>query len=224
MLAISGLTKGSGKTALFRDVCLSLSRNQRVGLIGPPRSGKSMLLRIILGLENYEHGDISIDTCAWFGYLPQDTIPPCDFTVGDVLGRAQQEFQIIRSMTSRRQDQVSESARREVLAGVQLQDVPTGAKMRTLRLDEQRRVWMANLFLVQPDVLVLDDPTQQLTLPVLDWLDYFLRRYPGTLIVASNDRCLLSSVTNMVWEIVPEQRSVREYSRQLQLVSRAKVR
>ena len=224
MLAISGLTKGSGKTALFRDVCLSLSHNQRVGLIGPPRSGKSALLRIILGLENYERGDISIDTCAWFGYLPQDTVPPCDFTVGDVLDRAQEDFKIMRSMKRRRQDQVPESARREVLAGVQLPDIPAGAKMRTLRLDEQRRIWMANLFLAQPDVLVLDDPTQQLTVPVLDWLDYFLRRYPGTLIVASNDRSLLSAVTNIVWEIVPEQRTVREYSRRPQLVSLAKIR
>jgi ATPase subunit of ABC transporter with duplicated ATPase domains len=83
---------------------------------------------------------------------------------------------------------------------------------------------MANLFLAQPDVLVLDDPTQQLTVPVLDWLDYFLRRYSGTLIVASNDRSLLSAVTNIVWEIVPEQRTVREYSRRPQLVSLAKIR
>lgn len=238
MFKIIGLSKSYCGCGIFKNVTLSVSPGEHVGLTGLPGSGKTTLLRIILGMENWQEGLVAIRPATWFGYLPQHAIHPGSYTVRDVLQTARHDFDDIRDATDiswahlhTRSRDFHESERcdvpeafvscdhwgmgqiqRDIIAGLELQYVAPQYHLKELGLAEQRRVWLASLLLARPDVLVLDDPTIGLSQLTCEWLESHLAAYEETVLLVSQDRSFLNSVTDKIWGVIPEQHAVVEYA------------
>jgi ATPase subunit of ABC transporter with duplicated ATPase domains len=229
MLQLDRIKKSFGSRVLFHGISLIAPPARKIGLIGSPGSGKTTLLRIILGLEGYEDGRVSIASGVWFGYLPQQPVDPGDYTLGDVIETAREDAQTLKDWSGQRtEEREPPSARRrvrnasqaddpeddveqELLAGLDLRAVPHGARLSTLSFGEQKSIWLTSLLMSNPDVLVLDDPMTHLGVSVIERLDSFLEAYRGTLLIATDDRTTLDRVVNTIWEVDPEQATVRAY-------------
>jgi ABC-type Mn2+/Zn2+ transport system ATPase subunit len=190
---------------LFRNATLSLEAKEKVGLVGSPLSGKTTLLRIILGLEDYQEGQVSIRPFSRFGYLPQEDTPASSCSVGEVLKAAQEDLFYSRPEDSRAW------ARQEIVSGLAIQNLEPQCPLNALAPDEQYRVQLASLLIARPEVLVLDEFRVPLKPSIRAWLEAYLPNYEGAMIVVSGDWVFLQRVVDKVWEIRPAEHAVWEY-------------
>jgi ATPase subunit of ABC transporter with duplicated ATPase domains len=236
MLKLSAVSKYFGSHRIFEDVNLALYPQERVALIGPRQSGKSTLLRILAGIEPCQRGHVAAPRWTWFGYLPQD-VPRTNHTVAEMYQAARDSYFQMKG------DSVPTGCP-PCLGGLDsihppnglldchgacgigtrcrlmtlqfgIRHLPPSAKLSALESADRKRLWLAGLMLAPPDFLLLDEPTDNLDLQETVWFEQLLDGYPGTLVVASNDRALLDHVTDVVWEIDCDQHSVHRWKRDL---------
>jgi ATP-binding cassette subfamily F protein uup len=188
-LTATALTKSIDSRVLFQDLSFILTRGQRLGLIGPNGSGKSTLLRTLIGEQAPDSGTVR----------PADGLQIVYF---DQNRAALDKNQMLRDALSPNGEtvnyrgqtlHVSGWAKRFLFAPDQLQR-PLG----TLSGGEQARVLIAQLMLLPADVLILDEPTNDLDIPTLQVLEDSLATFPGGLILVSHDRFLLDNVSTEI--------------------------
>ncbi len=191
LLNAKGLVKSYGAAALFRNLSLTVSEGDRLGLIGPNGSGKSTLLQILSGREEPDSGEVAIRKRLAFNYVAQESdFPPGD-SIRRVIGRA---LDRLSPDPARRDSLISETLGR---AGFEDADVVA----KTLSGGWRKRLAIAEALVQNPDVLLLDEPTNHLDLAGIDWLEELLKNAPFACIVVSHDRYFLENVATGMLEL-----------------------
>ena len=173
-----GVGKQFGERVLFSGLDLMLNRGNRVGIVGPNGTGKTTLLRMILGEETVSAGTLRLASTVRVGYYAQDReeVDPA-LTTMDHVGRARPDLS---------KQEVRDYLARFLFFGDDV-FLPTGV----LSGGERSRVALALLILSQPDFLVLDEPTNHLDTTSREVFEDALVDYTGTILMASHDRYFL---------------------------------
>ena len=227
--SLEGLTKQHGGKIILDDVNLSFFFGARIGVIGSNGSGKSSLLKIMAGLDKEFVGNCIIAKNKSVGYLEQEPQLDSTKTVLDIVKEGIQDKQnklnrydeIWEILSSDITEEESAKLNNEVALLQEEIDaenlweidrhldmamnalrLPDGAQIiSSLSGGEKRRVAICRLLLQNPDILLLDEPTNHLDAQSVAWLEEYLKRFEGTLIVITHDRYFLSNVTEWILEL-----------------------
>ena len=193
LITIEHLTKSYTERLLFDDTSFSIGDSEKVGLIGINGTGKSTLLKIVAGLEEPDDGSVIRRRNLYIRYLPQ--IP--QFTPGDsVLDSIVRDNLNEPHFTSREE---IEASAKTILTKLGIYDFT--AKVETLSGGQRKRVALTSVLLSTADLLILDEPTNHLDSEMADWLEDYLKKFRGALLMITHDRYFLDSVTNRIVEL-----------------------
>jgi ATPase subunit of ABC transporter with duplicated ATPase domains len=225
MITVNGVTLRYGKRALFEDVNIKFTPGNCYGLIGANGAGKSTFLKILSGEIEPNKGEVSITPGERMAVLKQNHFEFDEFEVIKtvVMGHARL-FQIMAEKDAlyakadfSEEDGMkaaelegefqdldgwqAESDAAELLIGLGIPTSMHDLKMRDLEGNDKVRVLLAQALFGNPQILLLDEPTNHLNLESIRWLEYFLARYEGTVIVVSHDRHFLNQVCTHIADI-----------------------
>ena len=215
--------KNFGYKQVLKDINFEILTGDRVGIVGKNGSGKSTVFKMIMKKEFPDTGNITIRKQATIGYLEQiPTISDNDITVKDMLMSSFFEIHAIEQrMRALEQDMMHNNVDEAILnkyAKIQdqyialggyeveekLNKVITGFKLHSILYKpfailsggQKTIINLAQLILTEPDILLLDEPTNHLDITMLEWLENYLNKYRGTIVIISHDRYFLDRVTN----------------------------
>ncbi len=190
LLTIEHLTKSYTERLLFDDTAFSINEGEKVGVIGINGTGKSTLLKIAAGLEEPDQGSVVKGRNLYIRYLPQNPVFEPGYTVLE---------SVIRENEGHEQAWDLEGQAKNMLMKL---DVPDWtAKIETLSGGQRKRVALASVLLSTADLLILDEPTNHLDSAMADWLEEYLIKFRGALLMITHDRYFLDSVTNRIVEL-----------------------
>lgn len=220
MLTISGVNKSYGERDLLRDASLQVGRNDRIGLVGPNGAGKSTLLEMILGEEEPDSGEITLERNCTVGYLPQETAQVGDETVIEIALSMNPELVKARRALQREHHDFAheheldphsayaehngfelEAKAKRILAGLSFRPKDFEKPARELSGGWIMRAHLARLLVQEPDLLLLDEPTNHLDLQSLLWVQSYLQHYPGAIFMVSHDREFLNQIVGSIVEV-----------------------
>ena len=218
MLQVDQLTKSFGDRVLFSDLSFSIERGQKVGLIAPNGTGKSTLMRILLGLEPQDSGMVIYERDLRRAYLPQlpeltqqGTILEACFSPYDPVAQLTLSWErAVAEGDSRRMEELLpemeaqgawdyEQRAKEILGALGLHELTK--PITKLSGGEAKRVALAGALISQPDLLLLDEPTNHLDLASIEWLEDYLSRSTMGLLLITHDRYFLDRVCNQIIEL-----------------------
>jgi ATP-binding cassette subfamily F protein 3 len=228
ILSGEGLTKYYGAQDVFAGLDFSIARGDKVALVGPNGAGKTSLLEIIVGVGVPDAGEVHRAGDLRMGYLPQQAEFPSEQTLYeemlDVFQHVRKQEKRLQELTQRMAvqpdsgrlvERYARAERRLEQAGgysyrVKIERVLTGLgfteamyewPIAVLSGGQVTRALLAKLLLREPELLVLDEPTNYLDLAALEWLESYLIEWPHSLLLVSHDRYLLDKVVSRVWEL-----------------------
>lgn len=216
VLDIQGLTKTIGDLTLFQDISFSIEEGRHVGLIARNGAGKSSLLNILCGDENYDAGKIVFRRDLKVGYLSQQPVFPSDITVMEACFSHGNEITSLirdyeRSLDSPerlaeiipKMDALSawdyETRIKQVLTQLKINDYNklTGQ----LSGGQLKRVALANVLLNEPQLLILDEPTNHLDIQMIEWLEKYLQERNISMLLVTHDRYFLDRICTEILEL-----------------------
>ena len=232
-LGISNLTKMYGVDKIFENVTFDVKTKDKIALIGRNGTGKTTLMKILAGYENFQGGQVNKRKGLTIGYLEQ--IPNCDDenTVLDVLKEAFKDIEKIKNQMEEL-EKTFDSLKGEVLeaeikrysnlhdsyeiaGGYNIREklnkilngleISVGLQNRRFNLlsgGEKTRVILGKILLEEPDLLLLDEPSNHLDIKSVEWLEEYLNLYQGTIVIVSHDRYFLDRVVNRIVELEPD--------------------
>ena len=236
MVTVNNLTMRFGNRILFQDINLKLDRHKRYGLIGANGAGKTTFLKILSGqIDEYE-GEINIENGLKVGVLGQNQYAFEDYTIMDaVLYGNKRLYDAIKekeelymsgdfeddAVNNRLADLevicVEEDPTYEYDVNIAkiLENVGIPAEqhqnlMSTLDNADKFKVLLAQVLFPKPDVLFLDEPTNNLDIETISWLEHELKRHEGTMVVISHDRHFLNAVVTNILDV--DYQKIREFT------------
>lgn len=227
LFTLRSINKDFGIKEILKDASFSLDEGDKVGLIGANGSGKSTLLKMIAGLEPIDGGEIWVNSGAKIAYLPQQPDLDENHTVLEqVFADRGEQMAIVReyeeisdklthghgdteklmarlSIVFQRMEEIGalelETNAKVILSKLGIKDFD--AKISDLSGGYRKRIALASALLSEPDVLLMDEPTNHLDALSVEWLQNYLNRYRGALLLITHDRYFLDRVTNRILEI-----------------------
>lgn len=190
ILNIESVTKVYGEKRLFDQVNLGIHEGDKLGVIGINGSGKSTLLKMMAGLIEPDSGNIIKNNQADIAYLAQNT----EFEKGDTV-----LSYVCRGKMSSKPNWNLEAEARAILKKLSVADIE--AAIEPLSGGEKKRIALAKTLLSPAKILILDEPTNHLDSRMIIWLEEYLKKYKGVLIMVTHDRYFLDRVTNRIVEI-----------------------
>jgi len=233
VLTIKKLTKTLGGRTLLREAEMTINWGERVALVGPNGAGKSTLFRMILDEDSPDEGSIERDEYAITGYLPQEAGEPSDETIIEIaMGITPEMISIMRTMReyeakgdhshpdfAKAQDQYTElngyqlePKAKKILAGLGFKQIDFHRPAREYSGGWVMRAHLAQLLVMEPDLLMLDEPTNHLDLLSLLWLQRYLVNYSGAILMISHDRDFMDAIIETVIEIDPDAAQLITYT------------
>ena len=225
MLDFKGISVHYGHQDVLTDVTFRVNTGDRVGVVGPNGSGKSTLFKIILGEMSTDKGELVIESDPRIGFTRQNPEPDSpeetllEYSLRGIPGLSEMEAEMAE-LEADLQDPVKMKRYGELqtkfehLGGY---DIETRVKIALgglgFTVEEfqkpfksfsggwRMRAELSRVLASRPDLLLLDEPSNYLDLPAVDWLQKFLKAYDGTLMLISHDRYLLRTLTNIVVEV-----------------------
>jgi len=227
LLTLRSIRKDFGIKEVLREGNFVLENRDRVGLIGTNGSGKSTLLKMIAGIEPIDGGEIEIPGGVRVVYLPQQPDVDEEKTVleqiftdsGDVMALIKEYEAVSEALAdpdadqdkllnklsnlTHRMDQTGawELETQATIALNQLGITDFTTRVGDLSGGYRKRIAIATALIAQPDVLLMDEPTNHLDADSVEWLQAYLSRYTGSLLLVTHDRYFLDQVTNRILEI-----------------------
>jgi ATPase subunit of ABC transporter with duplicated ATPase domains len=231
MIRLDSISKQNGHQILFIEASAALNRGEKVGLVGPNGAGKTTLFRMIMGREQPDEGQVSVDRGITLGYFSQDVGEMAGQSVvsevmdgaGPVSAVAAELKALEAAMAdpARADDMDAIVARygevqarfeeldgyalegraREVLAGLSFSPEMMDGDVGALSGGWKMRVALARILLMRPDAMLLDEPSNHLDLESLIWLEAFLKGYEGVLLMTSHDREFMNRIVTKIVEI-----------------------
>ncbi len=183
---VQNLSKSFGALNLFSHISFSIAEGQKVGLIAKNGMGKSTLLSVLAGKEGHDTGDIVFRRDLKIGYLEQSPVFDPEESVLDACFNHQGEAEKVLKA-------------KQVLTQLKIRDL--NQPMGQLSGGQQKRVALANVLLMEPDLLILDEPTNHLDLEMIEWLEGYLGRGNRTLLMVTHDRFFLDRVCSVILEL-----------------------
>ncbi len=187
---LTGVSKSFGSNVIIRDFSAILQRGDRIGLIGPNGAGKTTLIKLMLGDLEPDRGSIKRGTQLQVAYFDQFRAALDDeASLADVISPGSEFVEI-------------GGARKHVISYLGDFLFPpqrARAKVKSLSGGERNRMLLARLFAKPANVLVLDEPTNDLDIETLELLESMLQEYAGTVILVSHDRAFLDNVVTQVF-------------------------
>ncbi|HEY6542431.1 MAG TPA: ABC-F family ATP-binding cassette domain-containing protein [Ktedonobacteraceae bacterium] len=240
MLFVRNLSKAFGAITVLEDISFVINSGDRVGIVGSNGVGKTTLLSILAGQESADAGSFSLAPSIEIGYLPQSTPEFYGRTMQDLiyesLGNLRQLEERMRELESamsvasgeqlaglmeeydlistRFQDRGGYDIDHQIdaiLDGLRISYIAREREMQTLSGGEKARVGLAILLLRSPDLLLLDEPTNHLDVASLEWLENYLARYKGAILLVSHDRQFLNRAVNSIFEIDEHSHQLKKY-------------
>ncbi len=191
---IEELTIGFRGPSLLDDVSCRIEDNQRIGLLGRNGAGKTTLMKLLVGDVEPDAGKINVRADATIKLLQQDV--PQD-TFGNLHEIVATGLEAKASAADYPEWQKDVDVN-EIISRMQLD--PT-ARFETLSSGMKRRVLLASAIVSKPDLLLLDEPTNHLDIQAIDWLEKFLKNWPGSLMFVTHDRMFLRRMATRILEI-----------------------
>jgi ATP-binding cassette subfamily F protein uup len=226
ILSLENVSKNYGIKPLFENVTIGLEDADKIGIIGANGSGKTTFLRVLAGLENADTGKVTRANSKTLAFLSQNPQIDEEATVLETIFAASGGvMKLILDYEAACHDLASDGANEKLLEKVshlqheleisggweietnarnvltRLGITDTSAKMKTLSGGQRKRVALAHELIFKPDILILDEPTNHLDADTIEWLEDYLRRYTGALLLVTHDRYFLDRVTNRIFEI-----------------------
>ena len=190
LITMEHLTKSYTERLLFDDTSFSINEGEKIGLIGINGTGKSTLLKLAAGLEEPDGGTVIRGRNLTVRYLPQNPdFDPEDTVLAGVL-KMQEGFSLPWDI---------ESQAKTMLTKLGIMDFE--AKLGTLSGGQRKRAALAGVLLSTADLFILDEPTNHLDSEMAEWLEDYLKKYNGALLMITHDRYFLDSVTNRIVEL-----------------------
>lgn len=230
VFSLQRLTKKYDKTSVLDDISLSFFFGAKIGVIGGNGAGKSSLLRILAGIDTEYMGEVQVAKRARIGFLEQEPQLDRSLDVAgnvelgvaqarEILARyddvcdrlgdkslSEQETDALNDELGRLQDKIDSDNLWEldhlVEMAMEALRLPSGdTPVHTLSGGERRRVALCRLLISNPDVLLLDEPTNHLDAESVAWIETYLKKFSGTLVVVTHDRYFLNNVTEWILEL-----------------------
>ncbi|MBW4544103.1 MAG: ABC-F family ATP-binding cassette domain-containing protein [Symplocastrum torsivum CPER-KK1] len=226
IFTLQSVQKDFGIKEILKEASFSLDATDKVGLIGTNGSGKSTLLKMIAGLEPIDGGQLLVNSGVRIVYLPQQPDLDENHTVleqvfadsGDQmtlvreyeelshkLAHAPEDSQLMARFSRVMQQMEAtgawelETKAKIILTKLGIEDFD--ARISTLSGGYRKRIALAAALLSEPDVLLIDEPTNHLDAVSVEWLQDYLNRYRGAILLITHDRYFLDRVTNRILEI-----------------------
>ena len=199
LIYAEAIAKRYGDRTLFKNSSFYVLRGDKVGIVGPNGCGKTTLLKIVMGMELPDEGEIWVSPSARIGYLPQnDSLSTASGSTLDVLGLSGKRLA---------------SEERAILAQMGIGEDLVVRPVNSLSAGERRKVAMARLVINQANLLLLDEPTNHLDIYAREQLEAALVAYDGTIVMVSHDKHMLDTVCNRILVFEDQQiRPVRDVS------------
>ncbi|KFF11630.1 ATP-binding cassette domain-containing protein [Chryseobacterium soli] len=225
MLTVSNLSLQFGKRVLFDEVNIMFAKGNCYGIIGANGAGKSTFLKILTGKQDPTTGHISLEPGKRMSVLEQDHFAYDQYTVLETVLRGNKKlFEIKEEMDAlyakedfSDEDGIkagelgviydemggwnSESDAQSMLSNVRIKDDMHWQMMSELENKDKVKVLLAQALFGNPDVLILDEPTNDLDIDTISWLEDFLADYENTVIVVSHDRHFLDTVCTHIGDL-----------------------
>ncbi len=189
ILTASNLKKAFGENIILNDTSFFLEENDKVGLIGVNGAGKSTFLKILIGTEHLDDGSIITRNGLRISVLEQEPV-------------LNQELNILENIfleASSEDKLVLEFEAKSILNKMGFTNFDLD--MATLSGGERKRIALAKALVIPTDVLILDEPTNHLDSDMIIWLEDYLKKYNGSVIMVTHDRYFLDRVTNKILEL-----------------------
>jgi len=228
MISIDNISYYLGERILYEDASLFITPKDKIGLIGLNGTGKSTLLKMLVGEVELASGNISQSKSTSIGFLNQDLLSyQSDEPILKVAMQAfhqaldlQHQIDVIlkeieENYTDKLLERLSllqeqfdaadgyriQSQAEELLEGIGFKTADLKRPLREFSGGWRMRVMLAKLLLEKPSLLMLDEPTNHLDLPSIQWIESYLRSYEGAYIIVSHDRTFLNSTVNKIVEV-----------------------
>ena len=230
ILSVNNIDKTFVDNHILKDVSFHLNENDKAALIGVNGCGKTTLLKIIMGLEHADNGEVTMSKDLSVGYLPQNAVLDSDRTVYEEVLSTKQDMVEMEASLEKLQKAMEVSSGKEldlliakhtdmlasfedkggyvyksevrgVLLGLGFNEEQLSQSVNTLSGGQKTRVALGKLLLFSPDLIILDEPTNHLDMSSVSWLENYLLNYKKSVFIVSHDRYFLDRIVNKVIEI-----------------------
>ena len=228
LLSAQNLAKAFGADDIFDSINVDIPHGARIALVGPNGAGKTTLLNIFVGLDTPTEGQVTLARSTRIGFLPQRPELAGDHSLWDEALSAFDELRRLEAHLSDLEQAMAdpdqhdsalakygplqerfelaggytyETRLKMVLQGLGFAPEDFDRSLMQLSGGQKTRALLARLLLEEPDLLIMDEPTNHLDILAVEWLESYLKSFPGAVLAVSHDRYFMDNFARVIWEL-----------------------